>query len=149
MRSARIVLAAVVVVVMGVAIAGVGMGDAPKGDPAPTGAQVAASKLRIAHAGSTVAEGRREFETEGCEACHAMAADGRKGVLGPRLDTDTDPAKEIRSAITDPRADIVKGYEPNLMPTDYSKTMTPAELDAVVAYIKATSGEEKKSEEEG
>lgn len=147
MTPLRVALAAVVVVVMGIAIVGIGMGDAPKSDDAaPTGAKLVASKTRIAAGDAQVKEGRTEFKSEGCSSCHAIAADGYKGVLGPRLDADTDPAKEIRTAITDPRADIVKGYEANakLMPINYGTKMSPDELDAVVAYIKAASGSAKK-----
>lgn len=144
MTPLRIALALVVVVVMGIAVAGIGMGDAPKPDePAPAGAELTASRTRITSGGEKVQEGRKEFESEGCASCHAIAADGRKGVLGPRLDTDKDPAEEIRGAITMPRADIVAGYESNLMPSDYGTTMRPEELDAVVAYIAAASGKEK------
>ena len=144
MKALRVALAALVVVVMGIAVAGFGMGDAPKPeDPAPTGAELVASKSRLAQGGKEVEEGRTEFKSEGCASCHAIAADEIETVLGPRLDTDKDPADEIRTSITRPRADIVKGYQANLMPTDYAKKMTPAKLDAVVAYIKAAAGEEK------
>ncbi len=145
MKPARIVLAALVVVVMAVAVVGLGMGDAPKPEGlAPQGAQLVASKSRIAKGGDKVSEGKKEFDSEGCASCHAIAADGYKGVLGPRLDTDTDPADEILTSITKPREDIVKGYQGNLMPTTYGKTMSKDGLDAVVAYIKAASGKEKK-----
>lgn len=144
MRPVRLGLAAVVVAVMGIAILGIGMGDAPKAeDAAPTGAALTASKARIAHGGAQVQEGRKEFESEGCASCHAIAADGKKGVLGPRLDTDHDPADEILGSITMPRKDIVEGYEANLMPTNYAKKMSKGELDAVVAYIQAASGKAK------
>lgn len=134
MRPVRIVLAALVVVVMGIAVGGLGMGDAPKSEePAPTQAQLTASKSRIARGGEQVQMGKAEFESEGCASCHAIAADGRKGVLGPRLDTDKDPAEEILGSITEPRADIVKGYEANLMPADFGEKMSPKELDSVVA----------------
>lgn len=145
MTPIRIVIAALVVAVMGIAVVGIGMGDAPKAEePAPQGAELVASKSRLAKGGEQVQEGRKEFDSEGCASCHAIAADGIKGVLGPRLDTDKDPAEEILGSITEPRADIVKGYEGNLMPADYGSTMSAAELDAVVAYIKAASGKEEK-----
>jgi mono/diheme cytochrome c family protein len=145
MRPLRVGVAVVVVVIMGVAIAGLGMGDAPKSEkPAPAGGALRASKERLAAGGEMVQEGGKEFASEGCASCHAIAAGGRKGALGPRLDTDTDPADEILSSITKPRADIVKGYEANLMPADYAKRMSKDELAAVVAYIKAAAGKEAK-----
>lgn len=144
MKPVRIALAAVVVIVMGVAILGIGMGDAPKSEePAPTGAALKASASRIAAGGKQVQEGRKEFESEGCASCHAIAADGRKGVLGPRMDTYTDPAADVLKNITMPRSDIAQGYEANLMPTNYAKKMSKAELSAVVAYIQAASGKAK------
>lgn len=144
MKPLRLGVAGLVVVAMAIAVFGIGMGSAPKSEEAaPTGAALTASKMRIASGGPKVTEGRKEFESEGCESCHAIAADNRKGKLGPRLDTDTDPADEILTSITKPREDIVKGYEENLMPADYGKEIKPDELGAIVAYIKAASGKDK------
>ena len=147
MKPVRIAAAAVVVVVMAIALLGVGMGDAPKNDPAPTGAAVQASKAAIAAGGTQVAEGREEFEEEGCDSCHAIAATGAKGQLGPRMDAQDDPADEIYENITEPRKDIKDGYEGELMPADYAKRMKPEQIKAVVAFIKAASTTGEKEDE--
>lgn len=152
MTPVRTGLAAVVVVVFALAIAGVGMGDAPKNDPAPTGAALTASKAAIAGGDEQVKEGAKEFEQEHCDSCHAIAATGAKGQIGPRMDAQGDEGlDDIAENIEKPRKDIKDGYEANLMPTDYSKRMTPDEIAAVAKFIKAASqtGEEKKGEEEG
>jgi mono/diheme cytochrome c family protein len=141
MNAARglLVLAAAAVVV---AILGVGMGDAPKSpDPAPTGGALIASKQRVASGSAMVQKGKEEFQHEGCDACHAIAATGAKGKLGPRLDTLAgDSVDDDVKNIIKPRADIVEGYEPHLMPTDYAKRMSAADVRAVAMFLKAASG---------
>ena len=139
MSPVRALLAVVVVVVLGAAIAGIGTGHAPKGDPAPTGSALAASKHAIATGDAQVQEGRHEFADEHCATCHAIAATGADGKLGPRMDTQDDPAKVIVGNIVHPRSDIAEGYEAHLMPTDYAKRMTPAQIRAVAAFVKAAS----------
>jgi mono/diheme cytochrome c family protein len=134
-----LVLAAVVVLV---AVAGVAMGDAPKSpDPAPSASDVAAAKQRIATGGPVVQKGKQEFEAEGCDTCHAIAATGAKGRLGPRLDTlADDTVDDDVTNIVHPRADIVEGYEPNLMPTDYAKRIPADDIRAIATFLKAASG---------
>lgn len=140
MSPVRIGLAALVVVVLGLAVAGVGMGDAPKNDPEPTGAALTASRAAIAKGGEQVREGMQEFESEHCDSCHAIAATGAKGQLGPRMDAQGDEKlADIEENITEPRKDVKDGYEANLMPTDYAKRMTPEEIEAVARFIKAAS----------
>jgi cytochrome c oxidase subunit 2 len=41
----------------------------------------------------------------------------------------------LRRSILEPQADIVAGFQP-VMPT-YSGTLTPEDIDALVAFIKA------------
>ena len=58
-------------------------------------------------------EGKREFEARGCDACHAIAATGANGRLGPRLDTlADDKVADIVESITEPRKDIAPGTKP-------------------------------------
>lgn len=134
----RGVLAALVVVAFALAVAGAGMGSAPAGGPAPAAAQVTAAKRAIA-ADPTAAEGAEEFGSEGCDACHALAATGAEGRLGPRLDTYSAPVRKTAGDITDPRAHIADGYEPRLMPTDYAARMSAAEIKAVATFIHTAS----------
>lgn len=142
--AVRVVLGLAVLALV-VAVTGIAMGSAPKSpDPAPTGAALAASKARVAGGGEQVQEGKAEFESEGCDSCHAIAATGANGKLGPRLDTLTDdkPA-DIVESIREPRKEIVQGYEAKLMPADYAKRVDPAEITAIAAFIKAASGSKK------
>lgn len=143
----RFVLGAVVVVFMGVGIIGIGMGDAPsaKDDPAPTSAALQASKAAVARGGEAVRQGEEEFAQEGCGRCHAIAATGAKGALGPRLDTQAGPVGEIAGNIIAPRKDIRPGYEDELMPTDYGEEMTPEQVQDVAKFLSAASAGSKDS----
>lgn len=146
MNPVRAGLAALVVAVMGIAVLGIGMGDAPASpDPAPKTAEVAAAKQRIAAGGKEVQEGKAEFEADGCDACHAIAASGAKGVLGPRLDVLADDSvQDDVKNILQPRVDIVEGYEKNLMPVHYGSSInSKKDVEAIAAYVKAASGAKK------
>ena len=115
----RLVLAALVVVVMGCAIAGVGMGEAPaEREPRRRRPGVQAARQRIAALGP---QGRRLFEDEGCDRCHSIAAVDADGRLGPRLDMLDDDAEDVAESITDPRDDTADGYPEKLMPADYAR----------------------------
>jgi cytochrome c5 len=135
------VVCAVCVLAVVVAITGAGMGSAPASDPAPAAKEIAAAKTRVAGGSALVKEGGKEFETEGCDTCHAIAATGAKGRIGPRLDTlGDDTVTSIEESITDPNHEIVKGYEAHLMPDDYKSRMKPSEIKAVATFIKRVSG---------
>jgi mono/diheme cytochrome c family protein len=143
MSPLRALLALVVVVALGCAIAGIGMGTSPaQREPAPTAAQVAAAKQRIAAGGAAARRGRELFEDEGCDRCHAIAATGAGGMLGPRLDTIDEDSDDILESITDPRDDTVDGYPEKLMPTIYDDRLSAAELRALATFVTAVSGGE-------
>jgi cytochrome c553 len=136
----RIALAALTVVVMGGAIAGIGAGQAPaEGRPTPGPAQVAAAQQRITAGGAQAARGRRLFADQGCDACHAIAAVGADGGLGPRLDALVDDADDIVESIAEPREEIVDGFPGTLMPTDYAQRMGDADVRALAAFIAAAA----------
>jgi mono/diheme cytochrome c family protein len=83
------------------------------------------------------AEGAQLFESQGCTGCHTLAAAGSTATTGPVLD-DVLKGKSksfISTSITDPNADIAKGYPPDVMPQSFGQTMTPDELSALVDYI--------------
>ena len=138
-------LAALVVLAMGCAIAGIGMGEAPaEREPAPTQAQVAAAAQRTAgHA-----TGRRLFADEGCDRCHSIAAIDADGKLGPRLDTLDEDAEDIAESIADPRDDTADGYPEQLMPGDYAERADDREIAALAAFVAAASGAEADDEDE-
>jgi mono/diheme cytochrome c family protein len=137
----RLALAALTVMAMGGAIAGLGMGQAPaEGRPAPSPAAVAAAQQRIAAGGATVARGRALFADQGCDACHSIAAVAADGKLGPRLDVLDEEADDIVESIAEPREDSVDGFPENLMPTDYARRMGDADVRALAAFVVAASG---------
>jgi mono/diheme cytochrome c family protein len=136
----RLVVAALVVLVMGCAIAGVGTGEAPaEREPAPTPAQTAAAAQRI---GALGPQGRRLFADEGCDRCHSIAAFDAGGKLGPRLDILDEDAEDVAESITDPRDETTDGYPERLMPTDYGQRMSHAEIRALAAFVTVASGGE-------
>jgi mono/diheme cytochrome c family protein len=135
-------LAALVVLAMGGAIAGAGVGDAPaEREAAPAQAEVQAAKQRIAAGGAITARGRQLFADEGCDRCHSIAAIGAGGKLGPRLDRLDEDAKDIAESIADPRDETVDGYPEKLMPTDYARRMDDEEIQALAAFVAAASGD--------
>ncbi len=87
--------------------------------------------------------GKVVFNSAGCSACHTFAPAGATGKVGPNLDHLAAYAKVAnmgtlpeftKQSIIDPAAYIAPGY-PNAMPPTYGKSLTPAQLDAVVAFL--------------
>ena len=143
----RLVLAALVVLVMGCALAGIGMGEAPaERESAPTGAQTAAARERLA---ALAPQGRRLFSDEGCQHCHSIAAVDAGGKLGPRLDILDDDAEDIAESIADPRDETEDDYPEKLMPTDYARRMSGDEIRALAAFVAAASGGEAEDRHAG
>jgi hypothetical protein len=81
-----------------------------------------------------------------------MAAAGTTGTVGPNLDTDlrkncaSPQSKAIRgatlqecihTAITKPYAYIPSGYHAGVMPDNFSTTLTPSEITALVNFLAA------------
>ena len=141
MSALRAVLALAVAVAIVCAVLGVGMGEAPaERMPPPSTAATAAAKQRIAAGGATVRRGRELFSNEGCDRCHAIAAIGAGGALGPRLDTLTEESEDVRESIEEPRDHITDGFPEQLMPADYADRLSDADLDALAAFVAASSG---------
>lgn len=142
----RPALATLVVAVMACAILGIGMGDAPADrEPAPA----AASRAAIAAGGAEARRGRDLFEAEGCDRCHAVAAIGADGKLGPRLDTLDEDLEDNLESIAEPREDIADGYSASLMPDDFDERLSDAELRALAAFVTTASGGEARRDDEG
>jgi cytochrome c oxidase subunit II len=82
--------------------------------------------------------GAQVFAANGCGGCHTLAAAGSTGAVGPNLDKSLAPddhAADIEKMITDPNAEVVPGYPPNVMPADYGKSLTPAQLSDLVQFL--------------
>ena len=77
-----------------------------------------------------------------CAGCHTLADAGATGTTGPDLGkvlTKATPA-QIRQDIVSPNAQIAPGYPKGIMPQDFGKTLSSAELTALVNYLdKVTS----------
>lgn len=140
----RLVLAALVVLVMGCAVAGVGMGEATaEREAAPAAAAVAAAERRIA---ALPPQGRRLFADEGCDRCHSIAAIGAGGKLGPRLDRLDDDEDDVAESVTDPRDEVEDGYPEKLMPGDFAQRLSEREIGALARLVAAASGTEAEDE---
>ena len=89
--------------------------------------------------GDLAAAGRAVFARMGCGGCHALAAAGTEGGIGPGLDERLGgyDRASLAARIVDPYA----GRPPAgfaVMPEDFGERMSPAELEALVAYLLAT-----------
>jgi cytochrome c oxidase subunit 2 len=91
-------------------------------------------------AGGDENSGKTVFMTAGCGGCHTFAPAGTDAQVGPRLDAikpqGGKPLEEfIRQSIVDPNAVIADGYQPNVMPNTFDKTLSDEQLDALVQYL--------------
>jgi cytochrome c oxidase subunit II len=77
--------------------------------------------------------GRAIFTRMGCGSCHALAAAGSKGQIGPDLDSRLEhhTRATLIAQITAPAAD--GGF--SMMPTDFGSRMNAHELDALVRFL--------------
>jgi cytochrome c551/c552 len=79
----------------------------------------------------------------GCGGCHALAAAGTTGAVGPALDNlkgDAAKAGEpldafIKSSIVDPGAFVAAGYTDGIMPTTFGSTLSASDINDLVAFI--------------
>jgi len=83
--------------------------------------------------------GKAVFTTAGCGACHAFTPAGTDAQVGPNLDK-IDPGGRpledfVRESIVDPNANIVQGYQPNVMPGTFESSLSDEQLDALVQYL--------------
>lgn len=89
-----------------------------------------------------IALGRTTFTGDGgCGACHTLADAGTTGSTGPDLDTALrgQSEDEIRTDIVNPNARIAPGYSANIMPPNFSQTLSTQQLDGLVAYLATVS----------
>lgn len=97
-----------------------------------TGRQAAAPRS------TDVAAGRAVFAREGCGTCHRLAAANSHGQIAPELDKRLagHTRASLASKILDPYPDGEAAGFP-IMPEDYARRMTAAELDALVSFLLA------------
>ena len=107
------------------------------------GSAAASSSTTTSTATTASVDGAQVFATEGCTGCHTLADAGSTATTGPDLDAALKGKDEafIKQSIADPGAFVEKGYPPNVMPTSYGTSLSPEQLDALVAYLsQVTSG---------
>ena len=77
-----------------------------------------------------------------CGACHTLADAGTQSQTGPDLDKALagKDAKFIEQSITAPDAEIASGFQPGIMPKNYSDTLSQEELQALVKYLGEVAG---------
>jgi cytochrome c oxidase subunit 2 len=96
-----------------------------------------------------VERGAKLAELKGCVGCHS--ADGSQGV-GPTwlgkfgseetLDDGTTVVVDedyLHNSIINPNAQIVAGFQPNLMPSIYGDTLSEEDINSLIEYIKSLS----------
>jgi mono/diheme cytochrome c family protein len=83
-----------------------------------------------------------QFFATNCGGCHTLAQAGTTGTTGPNLDDALkgQGAPMISQDITDPNAVITPGYQPNVMPQNFGQTLTPDQLNQLVAYLQTATG---------
>ena len=83
-----------------------------------------------------------QFFATNCGGCHTLQQAGTTGTVGPDLDQALKgkPASFISQSITDPNAQIAPGFQPNVMPQTFGQTLTPPQLQQLVAYLQQATG---------
>ncbi len=93
------------------------------------------------------AQGQQLAQQEGCMGCHStngQAGTGPtwKGLFGSQVTlsdgtTVTADANYLQQSIVDPNAQIVQGYQPDIMPQNYGQRLDSQQIQALVAYIES------------
>jgi cytochrome c oxidase subunit II len=95
--------------------------------------------LASAGQGEDASSGEAIFATAGCGGCHAFSPAGTDSQVGPDLDaidTGGRPLEEyVRESIADPNAVLAGGYQGDVMPNTYDKSLSAEQLDALVQYL--------------
>ena len=88
------------------------------------------------------ADGAALFDEQGCAGCHVLAAAGSTGTIGPDLDAELqgEDAAFIEESIVDPEKEIVEGFPGGTMPDNFGETLSPEQIEALVAYIAESVG---------
>jgi cytochrome c oxidase subunit II len=117
---------------------GVPGAGAPSASPTSSGAAASGADTSPA-AGKAIFTG-----SAGCGSCHTLAAAGTTGTIGPNLGvTEVPDSKKrglplkqfISESITKPNAYIAPGFRPNIMPPNFSQTLTSTQIQALVNFI--------------
>jgi mono/diheme cytochrome c family protein len=104
---------------------------------------------------NTPAAGKAVFTgVGGCGSCHTLAAAGTSGTTGPNLDKDlrancaSPQSKKVRgatlqqcitTAIIKPYAYLPAGYAAGVMPNNFSQTLSPSQIKALVTFLSSVT----------
>ena len=90
----------------------------------------------------------------GCATCHTLSAAGATGTIGPNLDqrlkSDCSTAKSmairgktlsqcIETAITKPYAYLPTGFSAGIMPSNFSQTLSPTQIQSLVTFLSSVT----------
>jgi len=92
--------------------------------------------------GGGAADGKAIFTgTGGCGGCHTLSDAGTTGTTGPNLDKALPQLSkaEIHESIAEPNKKITPGYQPNIMPGNFSQSLGNDGINAVVDYLSEVS----------
>ena len=108
-------------------------GDEERAASAPTPAPASSPDPAAATAGKEV------WVANGCGSCHTFLPAGARGTFAPDLAASLKgmPASYIRESIVAPDAAVAAGFSACMMPDDYAARIPPAELDALVEFIRS------------
>ena len=78
----------------------------------------------------------------GCSACHTLADASSTATTGPNLDEVLmgKDAEFVKTSITDPSAEIAKGFQDGIMPSNFDETLQPEQIDALTDYLVEVAG---------
>jgi len=89
-------------------------------------------------------DGAAVYTAAGCGGCHAFEPAGTDAAVGPSLDEIDSGGKPldayILESIVDPNAVLAPGYQGDVMPNTYDKSLTEGQIDALVQYLSDGQG---------
>jgi cytochrome c oxidase subunit II len=93
--------------------------------------------------GGAADDGGAVFTSAGCGACHAFEPAGTDAQVGPALDDLAGAAESagqplddfIRQSIVDPNERLAEGFQGDVMPNTYDKSLSAEQIDALVQYL--------------
>jgi mono/diheme cytochrome c family protein len=82
------------------------------------------------------------FFAANCGGCHVLSQAGTTGNVGPNLDQALpgQTPDEISMSISDPGAKVTPGFPSGVMPQNFGQTLTPDQLQQLVAYLQQATG---------
>jgi len=94
-----------------------------------------------------VVRGQKIATQTGCLGCHAIddkvvVGPSWKGIYGEQVTladgtTVTVDDAYLKQAILDPNSQVVKGFNPNIMPPSYAQLLSEAQISDIIAFIKS------------